>query len=130
MTNFSFRLRARRNWVIRSFIAAIFLALSLASISQEVDKPKEAPHAAAGHTGTTVGAQVFHARCISCHDKQPADNSPFGPPNLFNEFKRKSITHSQAEMVIVHGKSTMPPFGTVLSKGEIQSVIEYLNKGK
>ena len=129
MTNTSFRLRAWRNWVLDSFIAANFLALSLASISQDADKPQGAPHAA-GHTGSPVGAQVFHARCISCHDKQPGDDSPFGPPNLFSEFKKKAITHSQAETIIVHGKGPMPPFGAVLSKTEIQSVIEYLNKGK
>ena len=130
MTNFSFRLRAWRNWVTRSLTAVVFLSLSFASISQEANKPKEGSNAAAVHTGTTVGSQVFHARCISCHNQQPGDNSPFGPPNLFSEFKRKAITHSQAEVVIVHGKGTMPPFGTVLSKGEIQRVIEYLNKGK
>ena len=130
MTSFPFRLRTWRDWALRSFIATIFLALSFVSISQEVGKPKEASYAPAGHTVTAVGAQVFHARCISCHDKQPGDNSPFGPPNLFSEFKRKAITHSEAEVIIVHGKGTMPPFGIVLSKGEIQSVIEYLNKGK
>jgi mono/diheme cytochrome c family protein len=130
MTSFPFQLRTGRNLVLRSLIAPIFLALSLASISQDADKPKEASNAAPRHTGTTVGSQVFHTRCISCHDKQLGDNSPFGPPNLFSEFKNKAITHSQAETVIAHGKGTMPPFGTVLSKAEIQSVIEYLNKGK
>lgn len=130
MNSFPFRFRLWRNWAIHSFIAAIFLALSLANFSQDVDKPKEASRNAAGHSGTVTGAQIFRARCISCHNKQPVDDSPFGPPNLFSEFKRKAITHSQAEMVIVKGKGAMPGFGNVLSKGDIQSLIEYLNKGK
>ena len=130
MTSFSFQLRTWRNWVIQSIIAAIFIALSFASFSQDVDKPKEVSSAAVGRSGTMIGAQVFRARCISCHNKQPVDNSPFGPPNLFGEFKRKAITHSQAEMIIVNGKGGMPGFGNVLSKGDIRSVIEYLNKGK
>jgi len=73
------------------------------------------------------GSQIFATRCIVCHNKQPGDNSPFGPPNLYSAFKGKAaITATQAETIITKGKSPMPPFGTVLSKNDISSVVAYL----
>ncbi len=28
------------------------------------------------------GETIFKAQCIGCHNKQPGDTTPFGPPNL------------------------------------------------
>jgi mono/diheme cytochrome c family protein len=73
------------------------------------------------------GEQIFQTRCLVCHNKKPGDNSPFGPPNLYSVFKGKAaITTAQAETIITDGKSPMPPFGTVLSKDDIASVVGYL----
>src|SRR5277367_2514131 len=47
----------------------------------------------AGMAGTAVaqkpvtgkakqGETIFKAQCIGCHNKQPGDTAPFGPPNL------------------------------------------------
>jgi mono/diheme cytochrome c family protein len=73
------------------------------------------------------GEVIFKQRCISCHNKQPGDTSPFGPPNLSGIFRGPTpITIKQATDIIANGKATMPGWGTVLSKSDIGDVIAYL----
>jgi len=73
------------------------------------------------------GEEIFKQRCIACHNKQPGDTSPFGPPNLNGIFRGPSpITTKQATTIIVNGKGTMPGWGSVLSKADISDVIAYL----
>lgn len=75
------------------------------------------------------GSKVFHDRCASCHNKQPGDDSPFGPPNLYSAFRgHPSLSRLQAETIIENGRNAMPAFGKVLNKSEIVSVIAYLQK--
>jgi mono/diheme cytochrome c family protein len=76
------------------------------------------------------GDQIFHQRCSTCHNKQPGDSSPFGPPNLYDIFRHSSsLSVKQAETIITQGKGAMPAFGTMLSRSDIRSVIGYL-RGK
>jgi len=72
------------------------------------------------------GNEIFHQRCILCHNQQPGDSLPFGPPNLYQVFRGKTITPRQAETIITQGKGAMPSFGAILSKSDIRSVIAYL----
>lgn len=73
------------------------------------------------------GDQIFHQRCVVCHNKQPGDTTPFGPPNLYEVFRQPSpLTSKQAETIITQGKGAMPAFGSILSKSDIHSVIAYL----
>jgi mono/diheme cytochrome c family protein len=73
------------------------------------------------------GSEIFHKRCIVCHNKQPDDTSPFGPPNLYAVFRGKpKITTAQAQTIIMNGKGQMPSFKAVLTKDEILSVLAYL----
>lgn len=73
------------------------------------------------------GDEIFHQRCVVCHNKQPGDNTPFGPPNLYTAFRGHSaLTTAQAETIVMNGRGQMPPFKAVLSKTEIRSVIAYL----
>jgi mono/diheme cytochrome c family protein len=73
------------------------------------------------------GDEIFHKRCIACHNKQPDDNSPFGPPNLYAVFRaRPTLTTAQAETIITGGKGQMPSFKAILTRAEIRSVIAYL----
>jgi mono/diheme cytochrome c family protein len=73
------------------------------------------------------GDQIFHQRCVACHNKQPGDSSPFGPPNLFDLLRHSSsLSPKQAETIIEQGKGNMPAFGSVLSKSDIRSIIAYL----
>jgi mono/diheme cytochrome c family protein len=73
------------------------------------------------------GSEIFNKRCIVCHNKQPGDNTPFGPPNLYKVFGgHPAMTAQQAENIVVHGRGQMPSFGAILSRTEIKSVIAYL----
>jgi len=76
------------------------------------------------------GDEIFHQRCIVCHNKQPGDNTPFGPPNLYKVFGSHPpmLTPQQAETIVVHGRAQMPAFGTILTRTEIRSVLAYLRK--
>ena len=73
------------------------------------------------------GNEIFHKRCIVCHNKQPGDNTPFGPPNLYTAFRGHSaLSTAQAENIVTNGRGQMPPFKSVLTRTEIRSVIAYL----
>jgi len=122
--------RLWRQTVLLVSAMALFLTLTLAGASQEASQPADEAKPAADAGGPKKGDQIFKTRCLICHNKQPGDNSPFGPPNLFAALKSKSISTPQAEQIISKGKGQMPAFGTILSKGDVQSVIAYLKTGK
>lgn len=73
------------------------------------------------------GGLIFHKRCTTCHNKQPDDMSPFGPPNLYQVFRHKTISVAQATQIIHHGKGPMPAFGTSITDSQIRDVIAYLS---
>jgi mono/diheme cytochrome c family protein len=77
------------------------------------------------------GSVLFQQNCVSCHNKQPSDTTPFGPPNLHGIFSAKPlinppITPAQATDVIHDGKAPMPAFGTMLTAAQISDLIAYL----
>jgi mono/diheme cytochrome c family protein len=77
------------------------------------------------------GAEVFQQNCASCHNKQPGDTTPFGPPNLHGIFGSKPlvtppITPAQATETIKKGLPPMPAFGSILTDAQISDVIAYL----
>jgi len=77
------------------------------------------------------GAAVFQQNCVSCHNKQPGDTTPFGPPNLHGIFSSKPlvtppVTPAQATDIIKKGKAPMPAFGSILTEAQISDLIAYL----
>ena len=87
--------------------------------------------AAAASTSRSAkqGAEIFQKRCVACHNKQPGDDAPFGPPNLHTVFHRTPpLSEHEAETTIHDGKGNMPAFGSILTQAEIRSVIAYLRK--
>ncbi len=77
------------------------------------------------------GATLFQQHCVTCHNKQPDDATPFGPPNLHGIFSskplvQKPVTPLQAKRIIKNGFAPMPPFGGVLSSTQIDDLIAYL----
>ncbi|HEY4047463.1 MAG TPA: cytochrome c [Acidobacteriaceae bacterium] len=72
-----------------------------------------------------AGSVVYQKNCVACHNKQPGDTSPFGPPNLHGIFKT-GVTPAQAQKIIRDGKGAMPAWGNTLSSSDIQDVIAYL----
>ena len=77
------------------------------------------------------GQAIFQQNCVSCHNKQPDDTTPFGPPNLHGIFSSKpkvtpAITPAQATETIKNGKAPMPAFGSILTEAQIGDLIAYL----
>ncbi|MGB6689966.1 MAG: cytochrome c [Terracidiphilus sp.] len=73
------------------------------------------------------GEAIFKERCIACHNKQPGDTTPFGPPNLNGIFRGPThMSTKDAVNIIENGKSPMPGFGTVLTKNDVNDLIAYL----
>jgi mono/diheme cytochrome c family protein len=77
------------------------------------------------------GAALFQENCVSCHNKQPDDTTPFGPPNLHGIFSSKPmvkppITPAQASDIIRKGVAPMPAFGELLTEAQINDLIAYL----
>jgi mono/diheme cytochrome c family protein len=77
------------------------------------------------------GAAIFQQNCVSCHNKQPDDTTPFGPPNLHGIFSSKPrvsppITPAQATETIKKGIAPMPAFGSILTDAQIEDLIAYL----
>jgi mono/diheme cytochrome c family protein len=111
--------------VILVFLSAV-PALFAAGVQEQPIAPPSAPPSSAAPVAHG-GDEIFHKRCIACHNKQRDDDSPFGPPNLYLAFHGKTpITAKVAESIIVNGKGQMPAFGTVLTRTEIRQVIAYL----
>src|ERR1700722_8656468 len=78
------------------------------------------------------GAAIFQQNCVSCHNKQPNDNTPFGPPNLHGIFSSKPmvtppVTPAQATDTIKNGKPPMLAFGSTLTEAQINDLMAYLN---
>jgi mono/diheme cytochrome c family protein len=73
------------------------------------------------------GEDIFKQKCVGCHNKQPGDTTPFGPPNLNGIFKGPTpVSTKKAEDIITNGTTTMPEFGKILSKNDVDDVIAYL----
>ncbi|MBT9330773.1 c-type cytochrome [Paracidobacterium acidisoli] len=80
----------------------------------------------AGGPAAKRGDAIFHQRCVTCHNKEPGNTSPFGPPNLHGIFRDKVLTPPQAESIIRQGKGGMPTFGKILTPSQISDVVAYL----
>jgi mono/diheme cytochrome c family protein len=114
----------------RGLVAVCFLAtagaLAVSSVFGLADTAKPVLNAKAKR-----GQAVFQQNCASCHNKQPDDSTPFGPPNLHGIFSSKPmvsppITVAQATETIKNGKAPMPAFGSILTQAQIGDLIAYL----
>lgn len=121
---FSFRAPGRP--ACRPYRPSIELGMTILFVALSCTVALAAPPPGSG-TASKQGNEIFHKRCIACHNKQPEDTSPFGPPNLYAVFRgHPKITNVQAETIITNGRGQMPSFKTVLTRQEIRSVIAYL----
>ena len=101
-------------------------ALVLTSLAGLADTAKPAMNAKAKR-----GSFLFQQNCVSCHNKQPDDTTPFGPPNLHGIFSSKPmvnppVTPAQATETIKKGLAPMPAFGSILTEAQISDLIAYL----
>ena len=101
-------------------------AMGVSSVIGFADTPKPVMNAKAKR-----GAAIFQQDCVSCHNRQPDDSTPFGPPNLHGIFSSKPmvtppITPVQATETIKNGKAPMPAFGSILTEAQISDLVAYL----
>src|SRR5580700_11524584 len=83
-------------------------ALGISSVIGFADTAKPVMNAKAKR-----GAAIFQQNCVSCHNKQPNDTTPFGPPNLHGIFSSKPMVTflfkaTEATETIKNGVAPMP----------------------
>jgi mono/diheme cytochrome c family protein len=114
-------LRAVNLRLMTGLLAGASIPIFAAVTSHAADKPvAQSPAVKRGDT-------LFHQRCAVCHSKQPGDNTPFGPPNLYQIFRKKTITVAEATEIVHKGKGPMPAFGESITNTQIKDVVAYLS---
>jgi mono/diheme cytochrome c family protein len=111
------------SFALLPLVSGIFLSVSVGTAAAQ--KPAVSAKAKQGET-------IFKAQCIGCHNKQPGDTTPFGPPNLHGIIGTNpgttppQITAQVAATTIKTGKGIMPPFDGKLTPQDISNVVAYL----
>ncbi len=105
-------------------VAGVVALASLAGFADATKAPVMTPKA-------KRGSVLFQQNCVSCHNKQPDDTTPFGPPNLHGILSAKpqahqALTTTQVTEFIRKGKAPMPAFGGMLTEAQISDLIAYL----
>lgn len=100
----------------RRCAVALVLALTLvlSACADEVTLPADAD------PELLSGAEVFRARCSSCHG---ADGGGSIGPGLQGVEER--LDDAEQRLVIMEGRKAMPSFKDVLSEAEIDAVVRY-----
>lgn len=111
-------------WTIGLFVAAGSILLTQMIGYADAAKPVMNARAKRGQA-------IFQQNCVSCHNKQPDDTAPFGPPNLHGMFSSKPLIHpaltpAQAADFIKKGAAPMPAFGGILTPAQINDLLAYL----
>lgn len=111
---------------LRSVLVSLCLVLAVGCGSVS------SPQVEAGPDGTpdpvlVTGRAVFIDRCSSCHD---ADGSGTGNGPRLNRGRllQEYPDSGDAAAVISVGKDRMPAFGGLLTAGEIDAVLRYINE--
>ena len=126
-----FPLVAARKAVVASAVAlAVVSALSLVLAAGCGSGPS--PEVEAGPDGTpdpvlVAGREVYVDRCSSCHD---ADGSGTrnGPRLNRGRLSQAYPDLDEAVAVVSEGRSRMPGFASLLTTGEIDAVLRYINE--
>ncbi len=79
-----------------------------------------------------AGADIFRVRCVMCHGQQGRGNGPMAasmnprPMDFTDSTKRLATTDSAVADVIRRGRRTMPAFGQMLSRTQVDSVVAFI----
>ncbi len=98
----------------RAVAIAIATTLFLSGCAEEVGLPADAD------PELRSGADVFRARCSSCHG---ADGGGAIGPTLRDIEER--LDDDAQRSVVVTGRNAMPGFGNTLSEADIDAVVRY-----
>lgn len=101
----------RRHRALGLVIAAVF---TLSGCAQEVSLPADADEE------LRTGADVYRARCASCHG---ADGGGGLGPTLAEIESR--LDDEGQRSVVEDGRATMPGFANVLSESDLEAVVRY-----
>ena len=75
------------------------------------------------------GADVYKAKCMTCHAKDGSGNTPVGKSLQSADLRAPEVQNkSDAELStsISEGKGNMPAFKTLISEDEVHSVLSYV----
>jgi mono/diheme cytochrome c family protein len=79
-----------------------------------------------------AGADIFRVRCVMCHGPQGRGNGPMAaslnprPIDFADAAKRLATTDSAVGDVIRRGRRSMPAFGSMLSRAQVDSLVAFL----
>ena len=122
-----FPLVARGKAIVhRLAAAALLLAVAAGCGSASSPEVGEGPDGIPD-PGLVAGRAVFIDRCSSCHD---ADGSGTGDgPRLNRGWLGQAYPNpGDAAAVVSEGRDRMPGFGGLLTAGEINAVLRYINE--
>jgi mono/diheme cytochrome c family protein len=97
-----------------ALVVVLLLSLLLSGCASEVALPADA------EPELRAGADVYRARCASCHG---ADGAGAIGPSL-SEIETRLDDNGQREIVVT-GRNAMPSFGNTLSESDIDAVVRY-----
>jgi mono/diheme cytochrome c family protein len=109
--------------VTRPMLVALALVMGLMMVAGACGGDGNRTSETKRSTSTSVaspqqGAQIFQARCASCHDARLAGQVTRDLPNIDDEIA--VVTNGRANPL-----ETMPSFGGVLTAAQIRDVVEY-----
>src|SRR6266481_2328645 len=76
-----------------------------------------------------AGADVYKAKCLTCHAKDGSGNTPVGKSLQSADLRSPEVQKkSDAELTesISEGKANMPAFKTLISDDEVHAVLSYV----
>lgn len=97
-----------------AFVVVLLMGLLFSACASEVALPADVD------PELRAGADVYRARCASCHG---ADGGGAIGPSL-SEIETRLDDDAQRD-VVVTGLNTMPSFGNTLSQSDIDAVVRY-----
>lgn len=98
-----------RRWLPFMVIAASLLACGNASVD-DADAPPP-----------TEGEMVFNTNCAMCHGRK-GDLGMSGAKNLVTS----TLSRDEVVAMVTNGKGAMMPYGTTLSKKQIEAVADHV----
>tara|TARA_B100000678_G_scaffold179773_1_gene150020 strand:+ start:189 stop:539 length:351 start_codon:yes stop_codon:yes gene_type:complete len=108
-------LKRTRFMRIYIFVATLLVLLSVSIIPScgEREIPKKSD-------GSIDGKKVYEANCVSCHGA----NGDMGGGGAY-DLSTSTLSKEEKIDVVTNGRKAMMPYKKMLTKGEIEAVVEY-----
>jgi mono/diheme cytochrome c family protein len=107
-----------RRLMVALALLAVLAVLAAACGGGGNHTSKTKPSTSTSVASSQQGAQIFQAKCASCHDARLAGQVTRDFPNIDDEIA--VVTNGRASPL-----ETMPSFGGVLTGAQIRDVVEY-----